>query len=247
MAKAYWSYGGGRNSTAGIILTLMDDRFADLRENLRIVFADTGAEMPETLCYVRYFDKWLRENHGLRIEIIKSKYGSLVDYCQQQRVSPSRQIRWCTKQFKITPLYDWAINAGCDLSLIGFDYGEAHRADRKPQNNMERRYPLIEAEIDLAGCMRIIKEAGLEAPRKSGCFCCPFARKSHWEDMRTYHPDLWELTLQIEENAEGYSKGFYLKEKPLREWIANPGLELFEPCYVCELTQETVKEDSHGK
>jgi hypothetical protein len=34
------------------------------------------------------------------------------------------------------------------------------------------------------------------------------------------------------------SKGrrMYLKDKPLREWIQSPGLELEEPCAICELT-----------
>jgi len=233
---AYWSYGGGVNSTAGIILTLTDDRFADLRPGLRIVHADTGAEMPQTICYVRCFDEWLREHYGMEIETVSA--GSLIEYCRRVRVVPSRVYRWCTRTFKVEPIEAWRAAAGIEGSLIGFDAGEAHRAERRRQSYVHekfRRYPLIEAGIDRQGCVQIIRAAGLELPSKSGCFICPFGNKARFEDLRTYHPELFELACELERNAERFGRSWYLKDKPLDEWISSPGLDFGEPCAVCEL------------
>jgi len=239
--SAYISYGGGRNSTAMTILILTDDRFADLRDGLRIVFADTGAEMPETICYVNYFSNWLKREHDITIETVSA--GNLIEYCEKHRMVPSRMYRWCTRIFKVQPLEAFAKKNGCTLSLIGFDAGEAHRSESNNfAHKANRRFPLIEANIDLAGCIKIIQDAGLEVPKKSGCWCCPFARKAHFEDLRTYKPDLWERALALEENADCFQQKIYLKDKPLREWLQNPGLELDEPCAVCELMNEKEKE-----
>ncbi len=248
--SAYWSYGGGVNSTAGIILTLTDDRFADLRGGLRVVFCDTGAEMPETLCYVQYFGAWLKREHGIEMEYLRPAAGDLITYCHRYQIIPSRLRRWCTREFKVGLLEPWAASLGADTALIGFDAGEMDRADKRtPYDNprFTKRYPLIEADIDRAGCLRIIAATGLELPRKSGCFCCPFGSKKHYEDLQTYHPDLFQQACDLEETGQGFARGFYLKDKPLREWLQNPGLELYEPCVVCELTDGDASERGEGR
>jgi hypothetical protein len=233
VSKPYISYGGGRNSTAMTILILTDDRFKDLREGLRIVFADTGAEMPETICYVNYFSNWLKANYGLGIEIVRNPKELLIEKCQRLGIVPVRRPRWCTVDFKIKPINQWAEQNGLTIPLIGIDAGEAHRIGG--MHNPANRYPLIEADVDLAGCIEIIKSAGLEVPKKSGCFFCPHANKARFEDLLTYRPDLFELACSLEENAKRFGEGRYLKDKPLREWIATAGFELEEPCVVCEL------------
>ncbi len=232
---AYWSYGGGVNSTAGIILTLTDDRFAELRDGLRIVFADTGAEMPETLCYMRYFDKWLHERYGLRIEMVSA--GSLIDYCNKYQIVPSWKHRWCTDRFKLTPLRKWEQANDITLCLVGIDAGEQHRANRIKAHKQVtmKRFPLIEADVDREGCEAIIRNAGLEMPEKSGCWICPYAPKRRWQDLRTHRPDLFEQACLMEESARNFAAGHYLKAKPLREWITQPGLDFGEPCNVCEV------------
>jgi hypothetical protein len=60
------SYGGGRNSTALLILCQKLGIKVDL-----ILFADTGGELPETYKYIDIFSKWLVENKMPEITIIK--------------------------------------------------------------------------------------------------------------------------------------------------------------------------------
>jgi len=232
---AYWSYGGGIDSTAGVILTMEDERFSDLQEGLRVVFADTGAELDETLCYVRYFSGWLKRRYGLEIEIVNSRHGSLIDYCKRYQIVPSFRYRWCTNIFKLEPLKKWAKENGADMVLIGIDAGEPHRASVARLGTTPRRYPLIEANMDRADCLEYIARFGIELPMKGGCWICPYAPKQRWIDMLTRNPKQFEEACRLEETALNFSKGHYLRHKPLREWIQQAELYEGEPCSVCEL------------
>jgi hypothetical protein len=134
-------------------------------------------------------------------------------------------------------LDSWAESNDLDTALIGFDAGEAHRAARADGFARRNRYPLIEAGLDRAGCVELIKSAGLNVPNRSGCFCCPHANKARFEDLRTYHPELFDYVCEMERDIVTSSGNrMYLKGKPLREWITSPGLEFDEPCQECEIS-----------
>ena len=232
--KPYLNYGGGVNSTAMTILIFTDDRFIDLRDGLRFVFCDTKAEMPETYCYVQYFSKWLKDTHDKELEILTSI--GLLEYCKTLKMIPSRRFRWCTRKFKGELIDRWAKENELDTCLIGYDAGEPERAEKADSYTGRNRYPLIEAGLDRNSCIELIRANGLEVPNRSGCFCCPYGNKARFEDLRTYHPELFEYACEMEKDIVTKSgHRMYLKDKPLREWITSPGLELGEPCAVCEL------------
>jgi len=65
---------------------------------------------------------------------------------------------------------------------MGIAAEEAHRADNK-KHGKNTRYPLIEKNIDRAGCKEIILNAELCLPAKSGCWCCPFMRVGEILDL----------------------------------------------------------------
>jgi 3'-phosphoadenosine 5'-phosphosulfate sulfotransferase (PAPS reductase)/FAD synthetase len=233
--KPYLNYGGGVNSTAMSILVLTDDRWAEYREDLRFVFCDTKAELPETLCYVQYFSKWLSDNHGHTVEVLASS--GLLEYCKQLKMIPSRRFRWCTRKFKGELIDVWAAENGLDTCLIGYDAGEFQRAAKADGYVDHNRYPLIQAGLDRQDCIDLIRVTGLEVPRRSGCFCCPHANKARFEDLRTYHPELFEYACEMERNiVTKAGRRMYLKDKPLAEWIVSPGLDFDEPCEVCEVS-----------
>ena len=232
--KPYLNYGGGVNSTAMAVLILSDDNYAEYRDGLRTVFCDTKAELPETLCYVQYFNGWLRHNYGLNIETLSSD--GLLNYCKRLNMIPSRRFKWCTRKFKGDLIDAWAEKNGLDVCLVGYDAGESHRAERADGYVSRNRYPLIDAGLDRAACVELIKSVGLRLPNRSGCFCCPHANKARFEDLRTYHPELFDYVCEMEANiVTSNGRRMYIKDKPLREWINAPGLELDEPCQECEI------------
>lgn len=198
------SFGGGVNSVAMTILLL--------EEGWRgpIVFADTGGEWPETYCYIDYFEKQFLAPRRLALirlqptgQMPMARYYeprfdcSVEEWTLRKGIIPLAFARWCTRDFKITPLNRFQRYMGLDKVLIGIDAGEAHRI--RPIGG--HRYPLVERGIDRDRCKEIIQGAGLEEPPKSSCFFCPFQRMHRWKDLWKFHPDLFERAAEMERVA----------------------------------------------
>lgn len=220
MVKTYVSYGGGVNSTAMIIHLLKTKQHID-----EIVFADTGAEWPQTYEYMAYFETHYLAKYGYRISWITAqelgiRKETLLANHQRLSTIPHRLHRTCTSDWKIKPLHRYCQNP-C-VYYLGIDAGEAHRA--KPSRNDEiiNEFPLIEAGIDRRECARIIRDEGLCLPRKSGCFFCPFGRIGQYRELYQLYPDLFNIVLDLEKAHDkkfntGKEIKFYLKDKPMWE------------------------------
>ena len=226
--KTYLSFGGGVNSTALALLLLSEG------ETFEAVFADTGAEYPETYSYLAKAMKCIP------ITIVKPKDGNLVDYAHKHKMVPSNIIRWCTRIFKLDPILAY-YKKPC-IQMIGIDAGESHRARMSPEEGVENYYPLVERGIDRQGCIDIINRYGLPIPRKSGCYICPFQTISQWKALRKDHTDLWCKALNLERRNIYYRRSqgkepmyLYSNRKPLEVIVNEAQGELFEeykpPCY----------------
>jgi len=193
--KNYLSFGGGVNSVA-LYLYLLDQKV-----EFEAVFVDHGTDWPETYEYVDMFKK------KYPLTILQPKvtgYDNLYDYCLHYSIVPSFMFRWCTDKFKIRPIYKY-VRTPCFM-MLGFDVGEAKRAKISVNKGVENRFPLIEAEINRAGCKEIIKSHGLPVPIKSGCFICPYQRVGQWKELRIKHPDLFCKACQLEKATMEYRK-----------------------------------------
>lgn len=194
--KSYLSFGGGVNSVAMLLM------LHEQKQDFEAVFVNHGTDWPETYEYLEMLQKWL-ENKGLpKITVIKP-FGrgidNLYDYCWQHKISPLRQFRWCTDEFKVRALHKYCEAPA--FMLLGIDAGEAHRAKIVTNKGFENRYPLIEAGINRDGCKEIIEKAGLPIPMKSGCFICPFQKIPQWKQLRRVHPDLFCKADQLEKRC----------------------------------------------
>jgi PP-loop superfamily ATP-utilizing enzyme len=218
--KRYVSYGGGVNSTAMIIYMVEEGIAFD-----EVVFADTGAEWPETYQYLDFFTHEYLSRHSLSITRITSKEmgvrrESLLEHYRRLSVIPCRVRRHCTQDWKIKPMFRY-YEKPC-VQFLGIDAGEAHRAKPSRQPDVENDFPLIDAGINRQECKRIIKNAGLCLPRKSGCYFCPFSRISQLRELHQLHPELFEIIVNLEKaHEEKFNKGkevkFYIKDKPMWE------------------------------
>lgn len=225
--KVYVSYGGGVNSTAMMIMLKKQG------VEFEAVFVDHGGDYPETYEYVQ-----LLQDKGYPITVIKAKIEGhdLYEYCWDKEVTPSRMLRWCTDKFKIRPLVKYC-EKPC-IQYLGIDAGEAHRAKPSQNSKIENMFPLVEEGIDRDGCKKIIEEAGLPLPRKSGCYFCPFQRLSDIRRLRDDEPDLWCKTLKLENKsnkarAERGKAPLYIKDAPLEKVVKEGQQDLFgwrKPC-----------------
>lgn len=215
------SYGAGVNSTAMILLMEDACEFRDVFPQLHIVFADTGAENPETYAYLKTMDAYLFER-GQRIVRVSAEK-TLLEMCHERHFLPSRLNRWCTVEAKLNPLWDYeqeafSLDPQSDavqlVRYIGIDAGEAHRVRVPGQRYIHHRYPLIEYDLNRTACQRLIEKRGLPVPRKSGCFFCPFTSRYELAKLSIEHPDLFQAALHLEQavNAEWSerSEPFYL-------------------------------------
>ena len=184
--KKYLSFGGGVNSVAMMLMLL------DQKEDFEAIFVDHGTDWPETYEYFEMFQEWLIENGHKPITVLKPNvqgYENLYKYYWDNKWVPSFMARICTDKFKIRPIHKY-VEKPCFM-LLGIDYGEIKRAKISTNKGTENRYPLIEVEINREGCKQIIADHGLPIPMKSGCYICPYQKKTQWVELRKKHPGLF--------------------------------------------------------
>jgi 3'-phosphoadenosine 5'-phosphosulfate sulfotransferase (PAPS reductase)/FAD synthetase len=191
--RNYLSFGGGVNSVA-LYLYLIEQGI-----NFEAIFVDHSTDWPENYQFVYNF----AEKYPLTIlypdveatEKIEG-FHSLYEYCYYKKIIPSMMLRWCTDKFKVQ-IVNRYIEKPCFMN-IGFDAGETRRAKINYNNGIENRFPLIEANINRDGCKKIIRSHGLAVPQKSGCYICPFQKRTQWIELRKRHPDLFCAAEQLE-------------------------------------------------
>lgn len=194
----HWlSYGGGRNSTALMVL-LCEGRLPEY-EPWTAIFADTGCEKDETLAYVIHVVEPYLARHGRKLVTVRPDL-TVLERWEKWSVTGSRIVRSCTEHAKIVPIGRHLKATGQPLvRLIGIDAGEQHRARTHPRDEWPKRWPLIERTINLRGCLKVIADAGLCPPVKSGCWCCPFMRVSEVLALAREHPDRFARIERLEE------------------------------------------------
>ena len=235
------SFGVGVNSVAMIIM-LVEQGWRG-----PIVFANPGAEHPETYCYLEYFKREYLKPKGLEITRIEpgSPYHkrsrlSLEAYCLKQDIIPLLSVKWCSVEWKRTPLHGWSDEHGYPIHLLGISASEPRRVRDDPLV----RYPLVEAGIHRSECIHIIQQAGLAVPRKSGCWFCPGQRLAEWRNLYMDHPELYERAIALEDNASEHHQkwatldphGISLRQHVERRWKGQEKMDLSRwlPC-ACRL------------
>ena len=214
------AYGGGLNSTA----MLVGLRQRDIKPDL-ILFADTGAERPETYAHVQQISAITQLWWGLEIEVVRSTYKGqpegLDDECARKSMLPSLAYggrKGCSMKHKVHPqqkrLKQWMKQQGVNAATkaIGYDANEGHRAINKQQSKIAKAmvevfwYPLVEWQWSRADCAREVAAAGLPVPGKSACYMCPASKRSEVLALRQDHPELFAKALEIEQRAHATNR-----------------------------------------
>ena len=220
--KNYLSFGGGVNSVAMEIMMI--------REGIEheSIFVDHGADWPETYEYFDMFQDWLKKKGHRLVTVIPATvtrrgktWHSLFDFCRDRKRIPQQWPRWCTGDWKKDQVHKY-VEKPCFM-MIGIDSGEESRAKIVSKGKIEYRYPLIEYGIDREECKEIILSAGLPVPPKSGCFICPFQKRSGWIKLRKEHPCLFQKAVELE-NASGRT---FNKRMSLSNFIDENQINLF--------------------
>ncbi|MEV4323113.1 phosphoadenosine phosphosulfate reductase [Microbispora rosea] len=210
------SYGGGVQSTA--LLALAAQRQIIFPTFL---FANVGddSEHPATLAYVREVAMPYARQHGIEIHEIQRRRrdGSIETLWERLHQARLRSIpipvrmangapgrRSCTSDFKIKVVARWLRERGATAQHpavlgIGISLDEIHRANKRRSGPYEQiEYPLLDLGLRRSDCVQIISAAGLPVPAKSACFFCPLKTVDAWREQRSYEPELFAKSVELE-------------------------------------------------
>jgi hypothetical protein len=130
--------------------------------------------------------------------------------------------RQCTREFKVEPI-EKKLRELIGLAprqrgpktpvieqWLGISLDEIQRMKDNRRAFIKHRWPLIEARMTRADCLRWIDERQYPTPPKSACIGCPFHTDAMWRDMRESDPESWSDAIAIDAGirAEGPRKGW---------------------------------------
>jgi hypothetical protein len=154
-------------------------------------FADTGAELPETLAFVDLMEDYL----GKKITRINAGRDFAYYLKLHKDYLPSAQQRWCTINLKLKPFEEFAGNDEI-ISYVGIRADEPQREgylSTKP--NIKTCFPFKEDGLVRDDIINILDESGLGLPKYyewrslSGCYFCFYQKKIEWIGLSENHPE----------------------------------------------------------
>ena len=195
---------GGKDSAA--LAIYMRDKIPDME----YFFADTGAELPETLEFVDLMEDYLGK------KIIRINAGRDFDYYLKLHTNylPSAQQRWCTINLKLKPFEQFAGDDNV-ISYVGIRADEPQREgylSSKP--TITTCFPFKENGLVRDDIINILNESGLGLPKyyewrsRSGCYFCFYQKKIEWIGLQENHPELFEAAKAYEKIDEKTGKRY---------------------------------------
>lgn len=221
MTLKSFSFGGGRQSTAALVLAAQG--VPELAGRV-FLFANVGedSERAETLRYIEEYAKPFAADHGIEFHELrrvpkKGKYAGQPNTIYQRLMDDNKGIviparmsngapgnRTCTIDYKIDVISRWLKEHGATkddpaLTGLGFTWDELQRigaGNRIPHQRLD--YPLIDLRMTVHDCIKVIENAGLPVPPKSACWFCPYQSRKDWLRLRMSDPELFDKAVALE-------------------------------------------------
>ena len=215
------SLGGGVQSTT---LALMAARGVLTPMPIEAVFADTHSEPAAVYRHLAKLAGHLpfpvaRVSAGdLRADLLATMRGERGRMEARPPFFTSRGgmvQRQCTRYYKIRPVQRrirellglksgqrWPKDVRCH-QWIGISLDEAHRMKPSGVPSIENVYPLVDARLTRADCLRWLELNGYERPPKSACTFCPYHDDAQWRALRDSAPADWADAVRVDEAIRG--------------------------------------------
>lgn len=218
------------------------------------IMGDPGAERKVTWDYHEYAAP------KMPFPVIIEKLGDIYEHAKRSKLphdgkqivtlpyyleAGGRMMRTCTSSLKIDAVtkatrrllgvergHRVPKGTNCEI-LVGISTDEKQRAGGFPAEKWQTvRYPLLEAGMSYADCVKYLSDRQIMVPPRSRCVICPFRSNESW---RALDPDEFELACQFDEalreggNPRGYQSAPYLhnERRPLREVDLTRSQDLF--------------------
>ncbi|MFZ1388391.1 MAG: phosphoadenosine phosphosulfate reductase family protein [Thiolinea sp.] len=183
---------GGKDSSA--LAIYIRDKYPEIHEQMEYFFADTGAELSETLEFIDILEDYLQK------PIFKLNADKDFDYYLKlhNNYLPSPKQRWCTINLKLIPFENFVGNDDV-VSYVALRADEPDRLGYiSNKSNIKTRMPFREDGLGKDDIFSILESSGIGVPRyyewrsRSGCYFCFFQRKEEWVGLKNYHPELFD-------------------------------------------------------
>ena len=219
------------------------------------IFADPGAELPETYNVLKRLKKWQKENDGIPI-LVSNEKNLLEDLRKKENSSGNKWAsipaytgekgivrRQCTNEYKIRPVIKkireiYGLKPKYRMPMtevwLGISMDEIQRVKTSTLKRVTYYYPLVENRLSRKDCISFFKGIGFKVPPKSSCVFCPYHSDSSWRYIKNNCKKSWDLALEVDDiirNISGDSIKeklyLYYKRKPLKDVDFDSQQELF--------------------
>ena len=209
------SFGGGRQTVAIACMIV----HGDLEKPDHFIFADPQDENPITYIYNSFVEKKIEEvgvkyhtvteGNIIKNSLSSNRFASMPFFTLNNDGTVGMLRRQCTNEYKIAPvekkyrellgLKPRARHKGKEEMWIGYSINEIKRVDkflkRKRPKWIIPRFPLIEKNISLDGCIEYLLAHKWLIPPKSSCNICPYQSNRSWWEKKKYQPKLFQYIL----------------------------------------------------
>ena len=197
------------------------------------VFADPGAELPDTYKLLDYLLEWKNYNNGIPIHVVKkSLYNDLISHRNSKghkfapipaftkdnnvlKETASGMVRrQCTGEYKIQPviqkirqLHGLKKHQRMPMTEVwlGISLDEIQRCKESILPRIKYHYPLVEGRFTRANCMKFLEDRGFHNVPKSSCVFCPYKSDRNWKDLQYNHPSQFSKAVKVDEAIRGLS------------------------------------------
>lgn len=169
-----------------------------------VVNAFVAEEHADNRRFLADVEKWVGKSFVL---LRDEKYGaSAYEVFRRNRFTKGFGGAPCAKKLKGAVLDAWSRPG--DIPVIGYTSEEQERADRwLDVHEGVGEFPLIEAGLNKAACLEMVRRAGLELPamyrmgyNNANCVGCVKGGMGYWNKIRRDFPERFEEMCRVEES-----------------------------------------------
>jgi 3'-phosphoadenosine 5'-phosphosulfate sulfotransferase (PAPS reductase)/FAD synthetase len=246
------SFSGGR--TSGYMLRQILDANGDLPDRAKVLFANTGREMPETLDFVQECSErwqvpitWLeytRRDNKVSYDVVSHNSASrdgepLATLFRSKSYLPNVMQRFCTQETKVKTMKRYLVGIGWKhwANTIGIRADENHRVKTSTDKRWANWFPLSDANVSKRDVMDFWKAQPFDLQVKPGggnCDGCFLKSEATLAMMWREHPDRMQWWADMEEKIGGtfHKSRSY---KSLGEFVARQSDWIFDDeAFLCQ-------------
>ena len=213
------SWSGGKDSTASIILAHEHNEPLDLIIFSEVMFDENiSGELPEHIDFIKNKAIPVFESWGYEVKILRAKLNYMDIFMRE----PTRGKHFGTgkktgfpmsgkcqinRSVKVLPIKNFLSSIDEEFTqYIGIAVDEPVRMERIVNSgnkvSLLKKYEYTEQmAFDLCKKYDLLSTIYEFAPR-GGCWFCPNANYAELNYLRTYHPDLWNKLLELENEPD---------------------------------------------